>query len=60
MKSCELLCGAALGMLAGAGVILLLPARRTTAVKRQMKHTMQEIEDVMEDAMEGIHAILSN
>lgn len=58
MKSCGMLCGIALGMAAGAAVILLLPTRRTAGVKRQMKRTMQDIEDVMEDAMDGIHAIL--
>lgn len=60
MKSCELLCGVAIGMLAGAGAILLLPTRRTAGMKRQMKHTVQEIEGVMADAMDGIHAILSD
>lgn len=58
MKSCELLCGVAIGMAAGAAAILLLPRRETAGMKRQLKRTMQEVEDVMADAMEGIHAIL--
>lgn len=58
MKSCELLCGVAIGMAAGAAAILLLPKRETACMKRQLKRSVQDIEGVLADAMEGIHAIL--
>lgn len=58
MKSCEMVCGLVLGMAVGAGAVLLLPARRTACVKKQMKHTLHDVESVLEDAMDGIHTIL--
>ncbi|MGM9662998.1 MAG: hypothetical protein ACI3WR_07925 [Oscillospiraceae bacterium] len=59
MKSCEMVCGLVLGMAVGAGVVLMLPARRTACVKKQMKHTLHDVEGVLEDAMDGIHTILN-
>ncbi len=59
MKCCDMLSGIAIGMVAGAAVVMLMPTKRTAGVKRQMKHTMQDIEGVMSDAMEGIQSILN-
>lgn len=60
MKCCNMVSGLAVGMMVGAAAVLMLPSRRTSGMKRQMKHTVQDIENVMEDAMEGICAILCN
>ena len=59
MKCCDMLSGLVIGMAVGATAVMLMPTRRTAGVKRQMKHTMQDIEGVMEDAMEGIQSILN-
>ena len=59
MKCCNMVSGLIIGMAVGAAVIMMLPTKRTAGVKRQMKHTMQDIEGVMEDALDGIQSILS-
>lgn len=59
MKCSDMLSGIAIGMVAGAALVMLMPTKRTACVKKQMKHTMQDIEGVMADAMEGIQSILN-
>ena len=59
MKCCNMVSGLIVGMAVGAAAVMLMPNRRTAGIKRQMRHTMQDIEDVMEDAMEGIQSILN-
>ena len=58
MKCCATACWVAMGMMMGAAAVMMMPTKRTASAKRQMKHTMQDVEGVMEDAMEGIRSIL--
>ena len=59
MKGCNMVSGLMIGMAMGAAVVMMMPEKRSGGVKRQMKHTMQDIEGVMEDAMHGIQNILN-
>ena len=59
MKCCNMVSGLIIGMAVGAAAVMMMPTKRTSCVKKQMKHTMQDIEGVMENALDGIQSILS-
>ena len=50
--------GMALGLLVGAGAELLIPGGREARVRRQMKHALRDMEDILEQTAEHVRSAL--
>lgn len=61
MMNCKkFFCGISLGLAAGSLLTLMMPPRKANCVRKKVRHTAEEIEDAMEDAMECMNEVLGN
>lgn len=58
--TCKGFCkGMAVGLLVGAGAVMLVPEKRTRCMKRQARRTVRDMEKAMEQAMDALGGMLA-